>query len=226
MAFAMASFIGLTFVLPLYLQGLRGLDPLAQRPDDVPAGDRHPDLVADRRPALPAGRAAPADHRRAVRRRRVDGLRCCSSASTPTCGGSASIMFLRGLRHGLLRSCPSQAASYAEIAPADNGRASAIFSTQRQMSVSIGIALMATVLASFTTLTETPTDPQRALDGYHWTFALCVALSLIGRVAGLDHDPGRRRPRDDAGPPTVEDRRTGPRRRSGQPASPDPPCSR
>ena len=45
-----------------------------------------------------------------------------------------------------------QAASYAEIPPADNGRASAIFSTQRQMSVSIGIALMATVLASFTTL--------------------------------------------------------------------------
>ena len=28
MSFAMASFIGLTFVLPLYLQGLRGLDPL------------------------------------------------------------------------------------------------------------------------------------------------------------------------------------------------------
>ena len=28
MAFGMASFIGLTFVLPLYLQGLRGLDPL------------------------------------------------------------------------------------------------------------------------------------------------------------------------------------------------------
>ena len=27
MAFGMASFIGLTFVLPLYLQGLRGLDP-------------------------------------------------------------------------------------------------------------------------------------------------------------------------------------------------------
>ena len=27
MAFGMASFIGLLFVLPLYLQGLRGLDP-------------------------------------------------------------------------------------------------------------------------------------------------------------------------------------------------------
>ena len=57
MAFAMASFLGLTFVLPLYLQGLRGLDPFAQRPDDVPAGDRHPHLVADRRAHLPVDRA-------------------------------------------------------------------------------------------------------------------------------------------------------------------------
>ena len=28
MAFGIASFIGLMFVMPLYLQGLRGLDPL------------------------------------------------------------------------------------------------------------------------------------------------------------------------------------------------------
>ena len=69
------------------------------------------------------------------------------------------IIFLRGFAMGFCF-VSSQAASYAEIAPADNGRASAIFSTQRQMSVSIGIALMATVLASFTTLTATPTDPR------------------------------------------------------------------
>jgi hypothetical protein len=68
----------------------------------------------------------------------------------------------------------SQAASYAEIAPKDNGRASALFTMQRQ--VSMGIALMATVEASFTTLTATPSDPQRALTGYHWTFALCAGL--------------------------------------------------
>ena len=43
-------------------------------------------------------------------------------------------MFFRGLSMGFTF-VSSQAASYAEIAPADNGRASAIFSTQRQMSV-------------------------------------------------------------------------------------------
>ena len=69
-----------------------------------------------------------------------------------------------------------QAASYAEIAPADNGRASAIFSTQRQMSVSIGMALMATVLAELHDARPRRRPiPQRALRGYHWTFALAPA---------------------------------------------------
>jgi MFS family permease len=72
-----------------------------------------------------------------------------------------------------------QTASYARIAPSDNGRASAIFSTQRQMSVSIGVALMATVLSGFTPLAAAPPDPQRALEGYHWAFAVSTVLALI-----------------------------------------------
>ena len=92
---------------------------------------------------------------------------------------------------------PSQAASYAEIAPADNGRASAIFSTQRQMSASLGVALMATVLASFTTLERRPrADPRAGAHGYHWTFALCVGLALVAAAARVlmirDEDAARR----------------------------------
>ena len=98
-----------------------------------------------------------------------------------------------------------QAASYAEIPPADNGRASAIFSTQRQMSVSIGIALMATVLTSFTTLTAAPADPERGAHGYHWTFAVAAGLALIAALLAFltsatrtprrrcNHAPDRRR---------------------------------
>ena len=102
-------------------------------------------------------------------------------------------MFLRGFAMGFCF-VSSQAASYAEILPADNGRASAIFSTQRQMSVSIGIALMATILSSFTTLSAAPTDPERALLGYHWTFAVCVALALISALLAflMIHDEDAR----------------------------------
>jgi EmrB/QacA subfamily drug resistance transporter len=180
MAFAMASFLGLTFVMPLYLQGLRGLSPLES------GLTTFPQAIGILISSQIAGRLYP---RIGPRRLMTFGLLGASVAmgSLLFVGLETDfwwirfIMFFRGLAMGFCF-VPSQAASYAEIAPADNGRASAIFSTQRQMSASIGIALMATVLASFTTLTETPADPERALTGYHWTFALCVALSLIGTV--------------------------------------------
>ena len=96
----------------------------------------------------------------------------------------------------------SQAASYAEIAPADNGRASAIFSTQRQMSASIGIALMATVLASFTTLTAAPSRPRAALTGTTGR-SPCACLSLSSALLASVHQR-RGRPRDDARPPPLD----------------------
>jgi EmrB/QacA subfamily drug resistance transporter len=180
MAFAMASFLGLTFVLPLYLQGLRGLDPLHS------GLTTFPQAIGILISSQIAGRIYP---RVGPRRLMVFGLLGASvaMASLLLVGLDTDfwwirvIVFLRGFFVGFCF-VPSQAASYAEIAPADNGRASAIFSTQRQMSASIGIALMATVLASFTTLTATPTDPQRALTGYHWTFALCSLLALVAAV--------------------------------------------
>ena len=160
MAFGMASFIGLTFVLPLYLQGLRGLDPLESGLTTFPQAIGI--LISSQIAGRIYGRVGP--------RRLVIGgmlgaavsmaLAPAASASTPTCGGSGRRSSSRGLAMGFTF-VAVQAASYAQIPPADNGRASAIFSTQRQMSVSIGIALMATVLTSFTTLTAAPTDPER-----------------------------------------------------------------
>ena len=55
--FSMASFLGLTFVMPLYLQLLRGHDAARQRSDDVPAGVRDHDLVARSPAALRAASA-------------------------------------------------------------------------------------------------------------------------------------------------------------------------
>jgi EmrB/QacA subfamily drug resistance transporter len=181
MAFAMASFIGLTFVIPLYLQSLRGLSPLES------GLTTFPQAIGILISSQIAGRI----YTRIGPRRLITGGMlgaAISMGSFLLLGLHTDLwwvrvgMFARGLSMGFCF-VSSQAASYAEIAPQDNGRASALFTTQRQMSMSIGIALMATVLASFTTLTATPTDPQRALTGYHWTFALCAALALC--AAGL-----------------------------------------
>ena len=177
MAFGMASFIGLTFVLPLYLQGLRGLDPLDSGLTTFPQAIGI--LISSQIAGRIYGRVGP-------RRLIIGGMlgAAVSMASLLLVGLDTSLwwirgaIFLRGFAMGFTF-VSVQTASYAQIPPADNGRASAIFSTQRQMSVSIGIALMATVLTSFTTLSAAPTDPQAALTGYHWTFALAAGLALM-----------------------------------------------
>ena len=172
MFFAMASFLGLTFVLPLYLQGLRGLDPLHS------GLATFPQAIGILISSQIAGRIYP---RVGPRRLIIGGmLGAAASMSLMLFVGLETeiwwiriIILLRGFAMGFCF-VSSQAASYAEIKPADNGRASALFSTQRQIAVSIGVALMATVLSSFTTLSAAPSDPERALTGYHWTFAVCV----------------------------------------------------
>lgn len=59
------------------------------------------------------------------------------------------IMFLRGL--GMAFTIVSnQAATFSTIKPKDMGRASSLFSTNRQVSGSVGVAVLATVLASRT----------------------------------------------------------------------------
>ena len=57
-------------------------------------------------------------------------------------------MLLRGLCMGFAF-VPMQAASYATIGPSQNGRASSLFTTQRQVGVSFGVAVLASVLASY-----------------------------------------------------------------------------
>jgi hypothetical protein len=78
-----------------------------------------------------------------------------------------------------------QAASYATIAPADNGRASAIFSTQRQVGVSIGVAILASILASYMSLSRPPAPDEMAdaLVGYRIAFGVAVAFTFMAALA-------------------------------------------
>ncbi len=178
MAFSMASFVGLLFVLPLYLQGLRGLSPLESGLVTFPQAIGI--LVSSQIAGRIYGRLGP--------RRLVTGGMAWAAlcvAAFMTLGLETNLWFIRALVFGRglgmgFTFVAVQAASYARIVPSDNGRASAIFTTQRQMSVSIGVALMATVLSGFTSLTATPSDPQRALEGYRWTFAVATVLAVIG----------------------------------------------
>ena len=183
MAFGMASFLGLTFAMPLYLQSLRGLSPFE-------AGlTTFPQAVGILVSSQISGRMYP---HVGPRRLIVGGM---FAAAVAICGFLfidldtdlwviRALIFARGLGMGFTF-VAIQAASYARIAPADNGRASAIFATQRQMAIAVGVAVVATILSSFTTLSGVPVDVQRALDGYHWTFAVSAALALVAGLFAL-----------------------------------------
>lgn len=184
-AFSIASFLGLLFVLPSYLQILRGLS--AQDSGLV----TFPQAIGVGCSTFIAGSL----YKRIGPRRLIfSGLLLASLTIFAfhwlTVGTNLwwirGLMLTRGFCMGFAF-VPMQASSYASIAPADNGRASSIFSTQRQVAVSIAVALLGTILVHYIALGPTGrvVDPQRALDGFHVTFFVAASLALVGALAAL-----------------------------------------
>ncbi len=102
------------------------------------------------------------------------------------------LMLLRGMAMGA-GMVPMQAATYATISREDTGRASALFSTNRQVAASVGVALMATVLVdriqSHVASALQGVTGQAAIQaatahaallGYHDAFLATALLALIG----------------------------------------------
>jgi len=183
--FSMASFLGVTFVMPIYLQNLRGMSALASGLTTFPQafGVMASSLIAGRIYA----RVGP-------RRLMAGGFLTAGLAiSLYTMLGLDTdlwlirgLMFLRGAFMGFAF-VPMQAASYATIPPAQNGRASSLFSTQRQVSVSMGVAILASVLAAYGAL-DPRLDPSRhleALTGVRWAFGIAVGFAFMATVASL-----------------------------------------
>ena len=100
-----------------------------------------------------------------------------------------AIMFVRGLALGFVF-VPIQAAAYANIEASDTGRASAIFSALRQISASLGVAILATVLvettARFTDGATTSTQVSDAsLDAFHFSFFVGSMMVLAAGMAAM-----------------------------------------
>lgn len=179
------GFLGLLFVMPLYLQLLRGQDAFHSGLTTFPQAFGV--LISSQFAGRLYARIGP-------RRLMAGGLFASSIVIASFIGLDQDsslwmirlMMFARGLCMGFAF-VPMQAASYATIAPADNGRASAIFSTQRQVATSIGIAVIASVLASYMSLSRPPApeDVASALTGYRVAFGLTVAFSFVAGIAAL-----------------------------------------
>ncbi len=187
--FSIASFLGVTFVMPIYLQLLRGMTPLASGLTTFPQAFGV--MVS----SLVAGRLY---KRIGPRRLMTGGFLSAAMAIALYMGLDLhtnlwlirGLMFGRGLCMGFAF-VPMQAASYATIDPAQNGRASSIFATQRQIGVSLGVAITASILAAHMSLSRPPQadEVERALIGVHWAFAVAVVLAVIAAVfAWFIHD--------------------------------------
>jgi EmrB/QacA subfamily drug resistance transporter len=177
--FSIGTFLGVTFVMPLYLQLVRGLSPLAS------GLTTFPQAFGVMCSSVLAGRL----YKRVGPRRLMTGgfvSAALAIALYTRLGLHTNLWLIRAMMFGRgvcmgFAFVPMQAASYATIEPAQNGRASSIFSTQRQVGVSLGVAIMASVLAAHMSLSRAPLvgELERALTGVRWAFAIAVAMALI-----------------------------------------------
>jgi EmrB/QacA subfamily drug resistance transporter len=182
------SFIGVIFLMPLYLQNLRGFTPLES------GLATFPQALGVIVSSQVVGRLY---HRVGPRRLIVFGMLGMAAATLPLAfigldtglWQIRAIMFVRGIAMAFAF-VPMQAATYANIAPVDTGRASAIYSTQRQVAAALGVATLGTVLVSRVNAANAGvTDPralaQGALSGYHLAFLVGTVLVVFAALSGL-----------------------------------------
>lgn len=179
-----ASFLGVIFLMPQYLQLVRGQDAFHS------GLTTFPQALGVMLSSQVAARLYP----RIGPRRMIAGGMFASALVILVFTGLTEhtdlwlirgVLFVRGLCMGFAF-VPMQAASYATIRLEDNGRASSLFSAQRQMAASMGIAITASVVISFTPLVAMPRDAAElhtTLIGFRWAFATGVVIALFGAIA-------------------------------------------
>jgi EmrB/QacA subfamily drug resistance transporter len=188
LTFTYGSFIGVLFLLPLFLQNVRGLTALQS------GLTTFPQAIGVIISSQIVGRLY---HRVGPRRLIVFGMTGMAfvTSSLVFVGLGTSLWWVRAimLARGIFMAfsfVPMQAATYANISSADTGRASAIYSTQRQFAAALGVATLATVLVTRTrSLNAGITDPRAlahgALGGFHTAFFVGTLLVGLSALSGL-----------------------------------------
>ena len=80
---------------------------------------------------------------------------------------------------------PSQAAGFATISLADTGRASTIFNAQRQLGGAVGVALLTSVVAAVGPVKTVGSHVLPNLSAYHTAFLVAAGIALIATLAAL-----------------------------------------
>jgi EmrB/QacA subfamily drug resistance transporter len=167
-----AMLLGVLFLLPLFLQELRGLSALESGLTTSPQALGMMLMVPV------TGRLYPRVGPRRMLTIALAGITITSALFLlvdleTNLWWIRAIMFLRGVSMSFAI-VASQAAAFASIRSEETGRASALFNTNRQVAASIGVAVLATVL-----------NDHSSVAAYHHAFAASIVFGILGIVFAL-----------------------------------------
>ncbi|MGH2510650.1 MAG: MFS transporter, partial [Ktedonobacteraceae bacterium] len=182
--FAIASFIGLLFVLPLYLQEARGISPL------ISGLTTFPEALGLMASAQIVGRIY---SRVGPRRLVVVGqigvtvMLCLLLLVNLTTNLwlIRILTFFAGvaIAYTLI---PIQAAAFANISAAATGKASALYNAQRQIGSALGVAMVGSVLKLVGPVSHNASGvAQPNLAAYHASFLTSAIIALLGACIAL-----------------------------------------
>lgn len=182
--FASTGFTGILFIVPLFLQEVRGASPLSSGLTTFP--EALGVLLSSQIVARLYPRIGP-------RRLMFGGLLWVATAMSLLCliRLESSAWLVRFLMFGVgigmaYVFLPSQAASMATISRAATGRASTFMSVQRQLGAAVGVATVSTVLGAVGAVTPNAAGgPQPNLNAYHAAFLAAATLAVIGALMAL-----------------------------------------
>jgi MFS family permease len=184
---AFAGFAGTLFLLPLLLQAEKGFSPLES------GLTTFPQAIGVAMMAQLAGRLYPRVGPRRMMMAGMVGAALTSFAFVLVDLETRRwwiqlILLARGWSFALTL-VPLQAATFATIAPADTGRASAVYNANRQVAASLGVALLATVLTNrlthYDSVLGNPATGDGALLSFHDAFIAAGVLAVLGMLLAL-----------------------------------------
>jgi EmrB/QacA subfamily drug resistance transporter len=177
--FASAGFVGVLFLVPLFLQEVQGASPLEAGLTTFP--EALGVVVSTQVVARLYPRVGP-------RRLMAGGLVVVATAivllalvglnSGPWVVRTLMFTLGAGMAYVFL---PNQAASLATISRADTGRATTIANIQRQVGAAVGVAALGSVLAA----TGATAGNAIGFTAYRMAFLVAAVLALVGAVSAL-----------------------------------------
>lgn len=182
--FSSAGFLGVLFAVPLFLQEGRGVSALTSGLTTFPEAIGvvlSTQIVARLYPIV------------GPRRLMAAGLTGVAIVMTLMClvGNDTNLWFLRALMFLLgtfmaYSFLPVQAAAFATISPAATGRASGLYTAQRQLGAALGVAILASVLSIVgPTIQGANGTVLPNLNAYHAAFLAAAVLALVAAAIAL-----------------------------------------